>query len=217
MREPKTVRTATIIAALAVALALGALPAGAAPHRGKPVEHARHVKPVKPKPVKPVKPAKTAPRTWPKNICGQLVSTVRSLSGAQVQANLQKQGSAAVLDCRYTAGGIDGSFLLESRQRVAKAWLTQNEAQLTAAEAKLTCGDLATPAAAPAPLAGLGDAAFTLDACPGSTFTNKADGLLDVYALKGTTAWWIVAQPPFAATTTARLVTLLQKLIATYP
>lgn len=168
-----------------------------------------------PKP-KPAKPAKSAPRSWPKTSCGQLVPTVRALSGAQVQANVQKQGGATVLDCRYTAGGIDGSFLLESKQ-VAKTWLARSQAQLTAAEAKLTCGDLATPAAVPAPIAGLGDAAFGLDACPGGTFTNKAMGQLDVYVLKGTTAWWIAAQPPFAATSTTKLTALLKKLIAAYP
>jgi hypothetical protein len=197
------------LALLAASLALVPFAAAAPkPKHAKPAKTA-----AKPKPA-PGKPA--GPRTWPKTICGQLVPTVRSISGAQVQANIQKQGGATVLDCRYTTGGIDSAFLLESKQ-VPRTWLTQSQAQLAAAETKLTCGDLATPAAVPMPLAGVGDAAFGLDACPGSTFTNKAMGQLDVYALKGTSAWWIVAQPPFATTTTAKLAALLKKLIATYP
>jgi len=168
-----------------------------------------------PKP-QPKAQAKPQPRTWPKTVCGKLVPTVRSLSGVQVQANLPKQGPANALDCRYTAGGIDSAFLLESKS-VDTTWLTRSQAQVTKQTAGQTCGDAAIPAAAPAAIAGLGNGAFGVDACPGATFTSKDAGLTAVYVLKGTNGWWIVAEPPYATTTVAKLTALLRKLLALYP
>jgi len=160
-------------------------------------------------------PAKPAPRSWPKTICGQLVPLIRSTTGVQVQANLPKQGPANTLDCRYTAGGIDSAFLLESKP-VDATWLSRSSAALTKLDAQ-TCGDAGTPAAVPASVAGLGNGAVGVDFCPGDTFTSKASGQTALYVLKGTTGWWFVAGPPFATTSVAKLAALARKLLATYP